>query len=265
VATGDAAALRIRDSDRSLHVPAMATIGTSDGMRVSGGRCLLAYDYDRRVFDFGTAQLSAPLRGTSDMNRAGELRCLIEAESQVVKITRTAEGGTREQFSVRLENPGGYRSLGWTNDGLLLWAVSDDWNSIRFWSAADGKVTRTIDLSRSDLKSAEVTSAFSPDGGCLVVIRREKQPLVRIWSRDLTEPTHEFRVPYNNFVRLLAVSPDGQRFATERDGSADFIQIWDARTAKVLASIRTDTNGSLHPLRFELSPSGRYLLTPRRV
>ncbi len=261
VATDSAAAIRLSDSHRSLSMPAMSGQDGSN-VRVIGGRCLAGRT---QFYDFETAQMTVGLLGIFQMNRDGELHTFIEEENRVVQINRTKKGGTEERPGARLGQSDGYHHLRWTDDGGLLWAVSDDQHSIRFWTAEDGTVSRTVDVSRADSETKLQAVALSQSGNFLAVVDGEFPKRVRVWSDSMTEPASEFPLPFRNAIYRSAISPDGNLFVTDRDANRDVLQLRDTRTGKIQLSLRIDLNTHQHALTFRFSPSGRYLLLRNRV
>jgi WD40 repeat protein len=92
----------------------------------------------------------------------------------------------------------------------------------------------------------------------------QKASRIRIWRGDSPEPVREIPTSFSNGVYSLRVSPDGRWVVTTNDAGIDPIHVWRVEDGKLMGMLNTGF-AYLMPVRFEFSPSGRYLLVTRQV
>jgi WD40 repeat protein len=142
----------------------------------------------------------------------------------------------------------GVRSVCYSPDGRRLASASYD-HTIKLWSADTGKVLRTF---RGPTAEAYAV-CYSPDGRHLASAWEDG--CVRVYR--LADKNPEPQVLHGHGIsKVLAVcySPDGSRLASA--GQDDVVKIWDAETAKEVASLG-EHRGGVYGLCF--SPDGSRL------
>jgi WD40 repeat protein len=135
----------------------------------------------------------------------------------IVKVWDTASGAERftRQLGTSIRAFGTKYLLALSRDGRRIAAASyslEDYHGLRVWNVNSGEAELTLPA----MKISAV--AFSPDGKRLVT--GSGDGLVRIWDLAAS-PEKRTTMPYLDDIRgmqrLVAVSADGQRFATAGD------------------------------------------------
>lgn len=123
------------------------------------------------------------------------------------------------------------RDAAWSPDGKRIATACDD-NSVRIWSAADGKLQAELQGHAREVQSV----AWSPDGRRLVSGSLDKT--IRVWDVD----THNHTVlpdGHTNGVYCVAWSPDGQKIASSStDGT---VCIKDSQSGVTLKTLKCNS------------------------
>jgi WD40 repeat protein len=114
-------------------------------------------------------------------------------------------------------------------DGRRMLTVGDD-QMVRIWDATTGDCLRT--LAHDD---EVVTATFHPHPGRRVAVTGCVDGTVRMWNLDTGQPIGRV-MKHRDWVRAVAVSPDGRRLLTGcRDGT---LWQWDSMTGESIGSPR---------------------------
>jgi WD40 repeat protein len=143
------------------------------------------------------------------------------------KTARLWNAATLEPVGPPLQHEGPVNLVGFSPNGKLILSVSG--KVARLWDAAtQAPVGRPMEH-----RSGVVEAAFSPDG--VTVVIRSADGAIKLWDVDTGQQVgplfgQQVVADVQNFtlvMRLLAVSPDGKKFAIASDKTA---QIWNLPT-----------------------------------
>jgi WD40 repeat protein len=142
-------------------------------------------------------------------------------------------------------------ALSFSLDGKSLASASDD-GKVRLWDIVSGKVVRSWE------GKTVVGVAFSPVSNTLAIIGDEGS----LWLRDassgnILQHLKTDRIP-EPWWGSVAFSPDGRLLAS---GSNREFSIWEARTGKLVLTVRRPDLRDLRTERLALSPDCRQLAT----
>lgn len=122
-----------------------------------------------------------------------------------------------ERKVLRVLSRGPVDELRFTQDGSLAVAGND--NSLKIWSAADGRILSTLKASRSTCPECISHFTFVSDAQRLIFRGRDRT--VRVWSTATRQPIGEINGSWR-----WAVAPDGKTAAVgSRDGSVMLLDL----------------------------------------
>jgi WD40 repeat protein len=116
-------------------------------------------------------------------------------------------------------------AIAFSPDGKTI-ASTAAWENIRRWDVATGRERQPSEGHRGIIDLLR----FSPDGKTLISIGRDQRLLG--WDVAARTPRRQFSWTGKNFLRTIALSPDGDTLAVG-DGMPDFeVRLWNVRTGK---------------------------------
>ena len=138
--------------------------------------------------------------------------------------------------------------LGYSPDGRIL-AASGASTAIDIFDAESGGLIKKL----SGHSARVVQGAFTADGELLITVGADGIAIA--WN--LVDGSEKYRtLPIHDSTRAIAISPNGQHFAT---GSDDWkIRLWDIRTGTL---VRTFTGAKQHVFGLAFHPDGNLLFS----
>lgn len=155
---------------------------------------------------------------------------------------------------------GGVRSLAISPDGTI--PVSGNYDgTIDLWNLPTQKLIRTLSghgaqtLALAISPNAQILVSTSTDNSYLTIPAGDTEN-IKLWDLKTGKLLRYFSGHLTD-VRAVAISPDGQIFATG-GGFDQTIKLWNLKTGKLLNSL-TGHKGGIYSLAF--SPNGQNLLS----
>jgi eukaryotic-like serine/threonine-protein kinase len=189
---------------------------------------------------------------------------------------RLWDAATGRSLGTALRHRSQISSVSFSPDGKLVLTASED-GTAKLWEVGAGEIIANvprIDGPSDEPKGGDPKSrpgvrfrtvAFSPDRG-RALVGSQRDGLARLIDTDTGQPIGPPIAHRWSYVRAVAFSPDGRRFATsshsrgpdEASSTSTTCQIWDAATARPTSPLLPHIN---YASAMAFRPDGRVLAT----
>ncbi|MFE7033132.1 NB-ARC domain-containing protein [Streptomyces sp. NPDC057621] len=145
----------------------------------------------------------------------------------------------RDPFSaatsyVQPSGTGAVRAMAWSPDGTHRFAVLGGsvgpHHQLQVWDATGRRLLHTLQFTGGPAAAI----AWAPDGGLIAVLGRGGA--MHVWNCQEDTPAHRLA----GHARAMGWSPDGEHLATAEGGGGGALIVWDPRTGRRRALMRTE-------------------------